>query len=257
MYLTDKIIENYSRLRGITDNAPPVFSTDWPCQEPWTLDDIVPDEVFYSFEQPLLFAVVAGPFKLLFQKWSECEGGELFTVTLVDQIVLDSLVRNQISVLGAVTSDLRYMVEMDGMSLKRVWPCSQWNIPSSRLPSAGVPLSAYATHAADYVEILRPGLETSAATFSSRGFTLTVGRCVASVRQVVDYLLIGFPRPCRVRHLVRGTEYGVVFEKVRIQAAKPIMEGDEITVYVGENGDPWGRPVAEFNDGRYEDVHSS
>lgn len=57
----------------------------------------------------------------------------------------------------------------------------------------------------------------------------------------------------RVRHLKRGSTYGVAFRQVEIQTGRPIIEGNIITVYVAEaDGTVWGRPVEEFTDGRFE-----
>jgi len=59
----------------------------------------------------------------------------------------------------------------------------------------------------------------------------------------------------KYRHVTRGTVYTVVGEAVLQQSTtQRLGEGDRLTVYIGEDGLLWARPVAEFHDGRFEVV---
>jgi hypothetical protein len=56
----------------------------------------------------------------------------------------------------------------------------------------------------------------------------------------------------RVRHVKRGTFYRMM-GVAEVQSSAPIVEGDKVEVYQAEDGGKlWARPVAEFDDGRYE-----
>ena len=53
------------------------------------------------------------------------------------------------------------------------------------------------------------------------------------------------------RHTKRGTTYVIVGQAL-LQASEPVSENTILTVYRGENGDLWCRPIREFDDGRFE-----
>jgi len=56
------------------------------------------------------------------------------------------------------------------------------------------------------------------------------------------------------RHRARGTLYRIDAVRVEVQTSRPIVEGDTLTVYVGEDGKKWARLDSEFNDGRFVDL---
>ncbi|MNU56070.1 hypothetical protein D3C71_451570 [compost metagenome] len=199
----------------------PVFDTSWPHERPWTNDELAPIEVFYYFDGPLLFSVAAGPFTLLMMKWDELDGADLYTASLVDESMLAALGECRLSVFGAIAYDMRFMVEMDGMSPTKVWRIGVENIPARKLSTPGV-------------------------------------ACASGHGEVPD-VMPGYPVPDwarrRVRHLTRGSSYDVFAESASVQAAEPIVEGEKVTVYLADDGSAWVRPSPEFNDGRFEDVN--
>lgn len=54
------------------------------------------------------------------------------------------------------------------------------------------------------------------------------------------------------RHVKRGTLYKVLFElEIQIATGRPIVEGDVIVAYEGDDKKYWGRLKEEFYDGRF------
>ncbi len=196
------------------------FDVSWPHEGPWTKDELVPIEVFYYYDGPLLFSVAAGPFTLLLMKWDELDGTDLYTASLVDGTMLAALGECRLSVFGAIAYDMRFMIEMDGMLPRKVWRIGTENIPARKLSTPGVACAP----GHDKVPDVLPG-----------------------------YRLPDWARR-RVRHLVRGSSYDVVCEAANVQASAPIREGDKVAVYLAEDETVWVRPVGEFNDGRFEDL---
>ncbi len=198
----------------------PAFDTSWPHEEPWTNSELIPIEVFYYYDGPLLFSVAAGPFTLLLMKWDELNDADLYTASLVDDAMLAALGECRLSVFGAIAYDMRFMVEMEGMMPKKVWKIGIENIPARKLSTRGV-------------------------------------ACAPGYPAVPD-VLPGYPLPDwarrRMRHLARGSSYDVLAEAANVQSSNPIVEGDQVAVYSAEDGSFWVRPVGEFNDGRFETV---
>jgi hypothetical protein len=197
-----------------------IFDVSWPHEKPWTGSELIPIEVFYYYDGPLLFSVEAGPFTLLMMKWDEIDGADLYTASLVDAAMLAALGECRLSVFGAIAYDMRLMVEMDGMVPSKVWRIGVENIPARKLSTRGV-------------------------------------ACAPGHPKVPD-VLPGYPVPDwerrRVRHLVRGSSYDVLAEAANVQASEPIVEGDKVAVYLADDETICVRPVGEFNDGRFEDV---
>lgn len=67
-------------------------------------------------------------------------------------------------------------------------------------------------------------------------------------------VLATFMGGARYRHKVRGTLYRLLHRRAFLQASGPIREGTQLVIYLGEDGSLWARPVAEFDDGRFEMV---
>lgn len=57
-----------------------------------------------------------------------------------------------------------------------------------------------------------------------------------------------------VRHRKRGTTYTIIGRATAQVSTTPILEGQQVAVYRGEDGQLWVRGDAEFRDGRFEDV---
>ncbi|NTF17012.1 hypothetical protein G6L37_01035 [Agrobacterium rubi] len=196
------------------------FDPTSPHLEPWTREPIVPLEVFYYYDCPMLFSAAVGPFVMLFSKYDELEDTDLYTVSLVDDTMLSALGNAELSVFGAVACDMRFMIEMDGMSVLRAWKCGVENLPARRLATRGV-------------------------------------ACMPGKPSVPD-VLPGYRKPewalRRMRHLTRGSSYDVISEAANVQASRPIVEGDLVAVYVADDETTWVRLVSEFNDGRFEET---
>jgi hypothetical protein len=63
---------------------------------------------------------------------------------------------------------------------------------------------------------------------------------------------VSFP-VTRWHHISRNSDYKAL-GVASVQAGVPIVEGDSVMVYVGEDGKLWVRPEYEFNDGRFQKI---
>lgn len=59
--------------------------------------------------------------------------------------------------------------------------------------------------------------------------------------------------PERIRHVKRGSTYTVIAHG-KIQTDRPLRDYAEVTVYRGDDGLFWVRPIDEMEDGRFEPV---
>jgi len=57
-----------------------------------------------------------------------------------------------------------------------------------------------------------------------------------------------------VRHLKRMPMYWVVTDSATVQTRTPLVDGDLVYVYIGEDGQFYVRSQLEMNDGRFENV---
>lgn len=173
----------------------PLFDRAWETVPAWTEDDLQIDEVLYWYDGPMMFTVKTGPFKLLFQAWDEDESSFLHTVSLLDETMLGMLCDNRMSVRAAVTADLRFVADLDGMKIRRLWEVRRWNLPEASLSSPGVCLSDYEAKAPDHVVRIvrnaRAAAGASSVEIRQPGFDLTVATTPEAVEElsvVVDVL---------------------------------------------------------------------
>jgi hypothetical protein len=241
------------RLSGfLAANAPvtPAFSFDARWRGDWT-GLVTVEEVFFRFEEPLLYSSRFGPVTLLFLKVSEKDGADVHLASVVDEAVLAALRENRLSVRGAVLQGLRHVVTMRHGQVDRHWDVGAANVPGKWLPEKGVALDRLAGPVSDVIEG-----KTVEGSFriGGEGFELRLSPSSAPV--FLPFLERFLPVWRRMRHRKRGSTYEVFCDEVSIQTDRPIVEGDRIVVYVGEKGDTWGRLVTEVADGRFEDVSS-
>lgn len=73
---------------------------------------------------------------------------------------------------------------------------------------------------------------------------------------VRDILNLASPRPRRVHHLKRGSDYDVLGLGHLQSSAGPLnlVEGDTLTVYIASDGRICLRAPGEFEDGRFVDI---
>jgi hypothetical protein len=244
------------------------FSTDWPSKGGWLEGDVVVHTVFYHFDEPLFFSIQAGPMFLILQKLPASVGPDFYFGSMVHPEIVDAMVANRISVRAAMTAGPIYVVRlMGGCSgwLERYWHVAAASIPEAWWSSPGTCLSDYVASATDTPSFYlgpggmrladdgpRPG--DGQHSTSGIGFELSVSPS-ASASAGLWRVISGFLPAIRgVRHRKRGSDYDVMLEAVEVQCAKPINEGDVVSVYVEPNGKGWARPKDEFNDGRFDTV---
>ncbi|MCV9963808.1 hypothetical protein OIU34_18180 [Pararhizobium sp. BT-229] len=256
-YLRNAFVRNLS---GLLPGPAETFSKDWPSKAGWTDEDLVIDEVFYRFDEPLFFSVKAGPMLLILQK-AASRHGNLYFGSVVAPEVVEAMTSNRVSVRAAMTAGPVYVLEMDGMQVTRHWNVAAASIPASWWPTAGTCLSDHEHIAGDTpsFSLGRGGLRLSEGKAQSGdgridvkgvGFSISLDPDAApSLWAFVASLL---PQTRRVRHRKRGSDYDIMNEAVSVQCAEPIKEGDVLCVYVEEDGKGWARPRGEFNDGRFE-----
>lgn len=57
----------------------------------------------------------------------------------------------------------------------------------------------------------------------------------------------------RIRHVKRGSTYTIIAHG-KIQTDRPLRDYAEVTVYRGDDGLFWVRPIDEMEDGRFEPI---
>jgi hypothetical protein len=249
-------------LSVMVPGAAETFSPEWPSKPGWTEADLEIHEVYYEFDEPVFFSVKAGPMLLLLQKAALRKGNLMFGPMVAPEVA-DAMMENRISVRAAMTAGPIHVLEMDGLRIVRLWHVPRQSIPTSWLPMTGTCLSDYQRIATDTPSFAhgRTGMrlvEGKAAEgdgsleIRGEGFELRIAPGAFGAQALWDFVARMLPAVRKARHLTRGSDYDVVREEVSVQTARPIHEGDVLTVYVEPDGKGWARLKDEFNDGRFE-----
>lgn len=88
---------------------------------------------------------------------------------------------------------------------------------------------------------------------ASRAMAGAIGEIRTRERTTAERLALLLDPP-RYRHVKRGTTYRLLARGGEVQTSRPIVEGDKLTSYVGEDGKVWHRLDEEFADGRFEEI---
>lgn len=89
---------------------------------PWTDQPVVPDEILYAFDEPIVFSARVGLSNALFVKFDEDGGLNYYYVCPISSETLAALKSNELSLRGALTTAPNSIVEIDGQfSVKRYW----------------------------------------------------------------------------------------------------------------------------------------
>ncbi|MBY3433125.1 hypothetical protein HFN89_02880 [Rhizobium laguerreae] len=252
-------------LNALSSAVPSVaetFSPQWPSKPSWTEADLEVKKVYYHHDEPVFFSVSAGPMLLILQK-AAFHGRNLLFGPVVAPEVAQAMEDNRISVRAAMTAGPVHVLEMDGVRLLRQWHVPHASIPSSWWPTSGVCLSDFEKKATDTPSFAhgRSGLRLVEAKavegdgmleIRGDGFDLRIASGTAGPPSLWEFVARLLPTARNVRHRQRGSDYDVMREEVSVQCARPVQEGDLLTVYVEPDGRGWARPKDEFNDGRFQ-----
>jgi hypothetical protein len=109
---------------------------------------LVPREVLYYFDGPILFVSRIGLVDFLCQKFDEDGQSDFFILSQVDEATVGALKAGRLSVRGAIEND-RYWVVKVGVALQvqAVWPVTELEFPTKFLPQRHLGLS----HTEDYI----------------------------------------------------------------------------------------------------------
>jgi len=119
------------------------------------LGPIIPMKVLYHFDGPMLFTATMGFSNMLFFKFDEIEGNDLFLATVTDEKIVDALERGALSVRGALGFEDCFVVEttVEGQ-IQKYWPTSISQLDEEMLPEFGVGLDPSASWVVDAIEQL-------------------------------------------------------------------------------------------------------
>jgi hypothetical protein len=114
---------------------------------------IVPSDVLYAYDGPLIFVAKMGVADALFYKIEASAGDNLFLVTIVRDKSLQLLSDGALSLRGALANQQYWIVETDrNLRVKQHWTAERDDLPSDFLPEAGLTLSQGSPRAKDTIE---------------------------------------------------------------------------------------------------------
>ena len=169
-----------------------MWSQDLPSKSVAHLPPIVPERVYYEFDEPLIFAAHLGLSELLFTKIDQVPSGSLFLAAAVQGRILDALGDNLLSVRGAIESGACFVVEIGGGGrVSRYWDVAFEDVPEDYLPVRGVGLDPAVEWVADafdqidaFFSVRFSGEELSKESMSFQTFKSLVDSFYDSVRHM-------------------------------------------------------------------------
>jgi hypothetical protein len=113
---------------------------------------IIPTEVLYYYDGPVIFTANIGLTEFLFYKIDELQSSDLFLLAQTHDSVNKALMQGHLSLRGSITSDNCWILEIDRkFDAKRYWKVSSADLPLDLLPERGFGLETGNTQSADSV----------------------------------------------------------------------------------------------------------
>jgi hypothetical protein len=110
---------------------------------PWSDQAIVPGEILYAFDGPVVFVSQVGLSNTLFVKFQEEEDGSYYHACSIDDAHLTALRSGELSLRGALISDQSFVVLLThSLHVKRFWQEEMRNVSDKMLPKRRVGLSS-------------------------------------------------------------------------------------------------------------------
>jgi len=118
----------------------------------WSSPALVIDKVLYEFDGPMIFTAWFGMFQALFSRIDENEQSELYAVGTVNTETITAIENGSLSVLGGLMSEPCFIMELDGINVKRYWNMDVDELPLAMLPASGQTLIPGMAAAPDSIE---------------------------------------------------------------------------------------------------------
>jgi hypothetical protein len=113
---------------------------------------IVPVEILYRYDTPLLFKAKMGVFDALCYKLEEMGSYSLLLICPTSNQTVDALKQGKLSVRGALDSPSYWIAEMDCYDAKRTWAVEKNDLPSDFLPETKTGLFEHFGEVPDFIE---------------------------------------------------------------------------------------------------------
>lgn len=130
------------------------WSSDLPSSPAWTDAPLVPEEVLYEYDGPLIFTAKFGAYQAIFSRIDEKEGSDFYAVGTTTDGIIQALKGGALSLRGALLREPCYIMELDGLKVLRFWSCAKDDFDDDLLPRAGRTLDPNISDAADVYEQL-------------------------------------------------------------------------------------------------------
>lgn len=107
------------------------------------VERLVPNQVLYFYDGPILFTMKMGFFDVLVYKVDEDEDLELFLLKQTSEEEIDRLRQGRLSLRGALKSERYWLAETKGrLQVNRNWMVALSDLPEAYMPQSGLGLAA-------------------------------------------------------------------------------------------------------------------